>query len=51
MMREMDELESDLHREEKEGKKKIDDEISAIKRDKLGEYEEKLKKGKNTKDF
>lgn len=51
MYREIDELENDLHREEQEGRAKIDADISAIKRDKLAEYEDKLKKGKKGKDF
>ncbi len=51
IFKEIDDLDNDLHREEQEGKAKIDAEIAAIKRERLADIEDRLKKGKNSKDF
>lgn len=51
IFKEIDDLENELHQDELQGKAKIDAEIAAIKREKLADIEEWLKRGKNTKDF
>lgn len=51
MYKDIDDLENDLNMEEQMGKAEIQENINQIKRDKLSEYEDKLKRGKKGKDF